>query len=197
MKKHLRWGAAFGAVAACAACAPAPVFAEGAADASILIPKGAEAIPALIAFLIIWAVLAKFAWPKILGMMDERSKHIEDSLNEADAAKAQALEKRKEAEQVVADARREASDIVLEARHDAEAERARIIQAAHDEATGIIARAHENIEEERRAVYASSSATIANLAVQVATKIIGEKLSDAEQRDLVEKYVNEVGSLNG
>ena len=197
MKLHLRWGAAFGAVAVAAASAPAPAFAEGAADASILIPKGAEAIPALIAFLIIWAVLAKFAWPKILGMMDERSKHIEDSLNEADAAKAQALEKRKEAEQVVADARREASDIVLEARHDAEAERARIIQAAHDEATGIIARAHENIEEERRAVYASSSATIANLAVQVATKIIGEKLSDAEQRDLVEKYVNEVGSLNG
>lgn len=178
--------------------APVPAFAEeSAGGASILIPNMAEFIPALIAFLIIFVVLAKFAWPSVLTMMDERSKRIEDSLAEADDARAKATEKRKQAEQIVADARRQASDIVLEARKDAEAERSRIIAAAHDEAAGIIARAHENVEEERRAVYASSSATIANLAVQVATKIIGDKLSDDEQRNLIERYVNEAGSLNG
>ena len=178
--------------------APTPAFAEeSAGGASILIPNMAEFIPALIAFLIIFFALAKLAWPKVLGMMDERSQRIEDSLKAAEDANAAANEKRREAEQIVADARRQASDIVLEARRDAEAERARIIGQAHDEASAVVARAHENIEEERRAVYASSSATIANLAVSVASKIIGESLDENEQRNLIEKYMDEVGSLNG
>ena len=178
--------------------APTPAFAEeSAGGASILIPNMAEFIPALIAFLIIFFALAKLAWPKVLGMMDERSQRIEDSLKAAEDANAVAHEKRREAEQIVADARRQASDIVLEARRDAEAERARIIGQAHDEASAVVARAHENIEEERRAVYASSSATSANRAVSVASKIIGESLDENEQRNLIEKYMDEVGSLNG
>lgn len=198
MKFTKRAAQAAAPVALMLLAAPTPAFAEeSAGGASILIPNMAEFIPALIAFLIIFFALAKLAWPKVLGMMDERSQRIEDSLKAAEDANAAANEKRREAEQIVADARRQASDIVLEARRDAEAERARIIGQAHDEASAVVARAHENIEEERRAVYASSSATIANLAVSVASKIIGESLDENEQRNLIEKYMDEVGSLNG
>lgn len=198
MKLINRAGRTAALVVAAGLLAPVPAFAEeSAGGASILIPNMAEFIPALIAFLIILVALAKLAWPSVLTMMDERSKRIEESLADAEAAKQAAAAKRREADQIVADARREAADIVLEARRDAESERARIIGSAHDEATALIARAHENIEDERRAVYASSAETVANLAVEVAGRILNERLDEAEQRKLIEKYTEQVGSLNG
>lgn len=177
---------------------PAQAFAEESSNkAEILIPKMAEFIPALIAFLIIWVVLAKFAWPQILSMMDERGKRIQESLDEAETTKKKAIASRKEYDELVTDARRKSADIVLEARKDAEAERARIIEAAHKEAEGIIAKAHANAEDERNAIYAAAAASIADLSVSVASKIVGETLDqDGEQRRLIERYVKEAGSLN-
>ena len=177
---------------------PAQAFAEESSNkAEILIPKMAEFIPALIAFLIIWVVLAKFAWPQILSMMDERGKRIQESLDEAETTKKKAIASRKEYDELVTDARRKSADIVLEARKDAEAERARIIEAAHKEAEDIIAKAHANAEDERNANYAAAAASIADLSVSVASKIVGETLDqDGEQRRLIERYVKEAGSLN-
>ena len=177
---------------------PAQAFAEESSNkAEILIPKMAEFIPALIAFLIIWVVLAKFAWPQILSMMDERGKRIQESLDEAETTKKKASASRTEYDELVIDARRKSADIVLEARKDAEAERARIIEAAHKEAEDIIAKAHANAEDERNAIYAAAAASIADLSVSVASKIVGETLDqDGEQRRLIERYVKEAGSLN-
>ena len=177
---------------------PAQAFAEESSNkAEILIPKMAEFIPALIAFLIIWVVLAKFAWPQILSMMDERGKRIQESLDEAETTKKKAIASRKEYDELVTDARRKSADIVLEARKDAEAERARIIEAAHKEAEDIIAKAHANAENERNAIYAAAAASIADLSVSVASKIVGETLDqDGEQRRIIERYVKEAGSLN-
>ena len=76
---------------------PVSAFAEdGAAGADILIPKMAEFIPALIAFLIIWIVLAKVALPGIMKTMEERGKKIEESLDEAEKTKQEAIAKRAE-----------------------------------------------------------------------------------------------------
>lgn len=188
-------------VAACAALAalvaPASAFAESAGGADILIPKMAEFVPALIVFIIIWIALAKFAWPQILNMMDERSRRIEESLEEADRTKQKAIETRKASDDLLTDARRQAADIVLAARQDAEAERQRIIAAAHKEAEGIIAKAHRTAEDERHALYAEAAASIADLSVSVASKIVEKALDeDGEQRRLIESYIKEAGSLN-
>ena len=170
---------------------PVSAFAEdGAAGADILIPKMAEFIPALIAFLIIWIVLAKVALPGIM-------KTIEESLDEAEKTKQEAIAKRAESDSIVTDARRQAADIVLEARKDAESERARIIEAAHKEAEEIIAKAHTTVEDERKSIYAGAASSIADLSVAVATKIVGEALEDeSEQKKLIERYIQEAGSLN-
>ena len=58
--------------------------------ADILIPKMAEFVPALLIFLIIWFLLAKFVWPKVISVLDAREHKIEDSIEEADATKAEA-----------------------------------------------------------------------------------------------------------
>ncbi|WP_291290585.1 F0F1 ATP synthase subunit B [Enorma sp.] len=187
------------AVTALAAlAAPASAFAEeSAGGVDILIPKMAEFIPALIAFLIILVVMAKLVWPKVLAMMDERERRIADSLEEADRTKQKALEARKASDDMLTDARRQAADIVLAARQDAEAERQRIIAAAHTEAEGIIAKAKRTAEDERHALYANAAASIADLSVSVASKIVEKSLDeDGEQRRLIENYIKEAGSLN-
>lgn len=196
--KHINRATACAAISGTLLAMPAYAFAEESSNkADILIPKMAEFVPALIAFLIIWIVLAKFAWPQILAMMDERGKRIQESLDEAEATKQKAISSRKEYDELVTDARRKSADIILEARKDAEGERARIIEAAHKEAEDIIAKAHANAEAERNAIYAAATTSIADLSVSVASKIVGQTLSsDDEQRALIERYIKEAGSLN-
>lgn len=200
MKFVERTGIALGASAS-VLLVPALAFAEEAesSGADILIPKMAEFVPALIIFLIIWFLLAKFVWPKVTATLDAREKRIEDSIEEADQTKAEAVEIRTEADAIVAEARRKASEIVLEARSDGEKERSRIVAAAHIEAEGIIAKAHDRADDEMKRAYANATDTIAKTAVAVASKIVGETLSNDEpkQRELIKKYLTEVGSLNG
>lgn len=194
MKFTARTGAFTSALILATVAVPVSAFAEGGID--ILIPKPAEFIPALIAFLIIWFILAKFVWPKVLGMMDERTARIKGDLDSAAQTKAAAEEERANAEAVVSDARRQASDIVLEARRDAEEERSRIITKAHDEASEIVSKAHLNIEADRKAMMNAATENIANLSVQIASKIIGDSLDTDAQLKLAEKYIEEVGNLN-
>lgn len=76
---------------------PLAALAEEAADQAqetpsafdILIPKPAEFIPALIAFLVIWVALAKFVWPSVLKTLDKRQQTIQDNLDAAEENKLQ------------------------------------------------------------------------------------------------------------
>ena len=185
MKNVTRAGITLGA-AASVLSAPALAFAEGteSGGADILIPKMAEFVPALVIFLIIWFLLAKFVWPKVISVLDAREHKIEDSIEEADATKAEAAEIRDQADAIVAEARRKASEIVLD---------------AHSEAEDIIAKAHDRADDEMKRAYASATDTIAKMSVAVAGKIVGETLAndEAKQRELIKKYLMEVGTLNG
>ena len=73
--KGVKKASTVGATAALlVAMAPSVALAEeGASGADILLPKPAEFVPALIAFLIIFAVVAKFVWPSVLRMLDKRT----------------------------------------------------------------------------------------------------------------------------
>ncbi|MFR2951327.1 MAG: ATP synthase F0 subunit B, partial [Collinsella intestinalis] len=88
MKNVKSAGIALGA-AASVLFTPALAFAEGteSGGVDILIPKIAEFIPALVIFLIIWFLLSKFVWPKVISVLDAREHKIEDSLEQADATR--------------------------------------------------------------------------------------------------------------
>ena len=199
MKNVERAGIALGD-AASVLLTPALAFAEGteSGGADILIPKMAQFVPALVIFLIIWFLLSKFVWPKVISVLDAREHKIEDTIEEADATKAEAAEIREQADAIVAEARRRASEIVLEARGDADKERSRIVAAAHAEAEEIIAKARERAEDEKQRAYMSATDTIAKMSVAVASSIVGDTLAndEAKQRDLIKKYLAEVGKLN-
>ena len=189
-----RLGAASAAVLA---AVPAPALAEEGVGADILIPKPAEFIPALIAFLIIWIVLAKLVWPQVMKMMDERQKKIQDDLDAAEKSRLEAAESAKSYEEKIVDAHREADKIISSAKKEAEEERSRILAKAQKEAADVISKAHGAVESERHKAMIELSGSVVDLSVEIATKIIGNDLSEAEQRKLAEKYLAEVGAPDG
>ena len=182
-------GAAAIAAGAVALAAPSLALAEENSDLGIgiLIPNMSEFIPALIAFLVIWVVLAKFAWPMIVGMLDKRQETIKNNLDEAEAAKIEAQRSLEEYKKQLAEARREAAGIVDEARRAGEQVKADITAQAQAQADEMIAKAKKSIEKEKQAAIADLQSSVADLSVAVAGRFIGEGLSDADQRKLIEK----------
>ena len=191
-------GAAAIAAGAVALAAPSLALAEENSDLGIgiLIPNMSEFIPALIAFLVIWVVLAKFAWPMIVGMLDKRQETIKNNLDEAEAAKIEAQRSLEEYKKQLAEARREAAGIVDEARRAGEQVKADITAQAQAQADEMIAKAKKSIEKEKQAAIADLQSSVADLSVAVAGRFFGEGLSDADQRKLIEKYVAEAGALD-
>lgn len=160
----------------------------------LLKPNMAEFIPACIAFLIIFIIMAKLVWPPVLKMMEERENKIQGDLDAAEEAKAQAQVDAKAYSDRLAAAEREAADIIAAAKRDAEAERSRILAKAQQDAVATIAKARDAVESERKKAMVQLSSSVVDLSVEIAGKIIGNDLDDAAHRALAEKYLAEVGS---
>lgn len=89
---------------------------SGGGGMALLIPRPAEFIPACIAFVIIWIVLAKFAWPSVVKAMDARENKIKSDLDDAAKSKADAAKSAKEAKRAIDEANHKADEIVAEAK---------------------------------------------------------------------------------
>lgn len=182
-----------GAGAFALAMTPQPAMAEVSAF-DILIPKPAEFIPALVAFIVIWIILAKFIWPSVLNVLDTRQKTIQDNLDAAEQAKVDAAKALKKAESTIDDAQAQADDIVADAKKQAEESKAQIIEQANNEAKRIAAKNRENIAAESHAAMAELTDQAADLAVALAGKIIGENLDVETQKRLIERALAEAGN---
>ena len=190
MRLVARAGVAGGVILATPAVALAE---ESAVGPDILIPKMAEFIPALIAFIIIWVILAKLVWPSVLEMMEKRQRKIQDDLDAAERSKIEAAEEAKSYEAKILDAHHEADAIVAKAKKEAEEVRTAVLAKAQREAADIIAKAHGAVDSERHKAMIELSGSVVDLSVEIASKIIGNDLSVEEQRRLAEKYLAEVG----
>lgn len=190
---------ALAAVGTCAATLSAPTVALASEEGGmgLLIPKVAEFIPACVAFVIIWIVLAKFAWPTVVKTMEDRENKIKGDLEGAEQAKADAEKERDEYAARIADAQRQADEIIAQAKKDGEAQRAQIIAQAQKDAASIVAKSHDAISSERHKAMVELSGSVVDLSVEIAGKIIGNDLGADEQRKLAAKYLAEVSVSDG
>ncbi|MDR2671840.1 MAG: F0F1 ATP synthase subunit B [Coriobacteriales bacterium] len=169
---------------------------ESAVGVGLLIPKMGEFIPMLLGFIILWAVLAKLAWPAFIGMIDKRTATIKDSLEHAENAKLESERVLEEQKAELALAKKQAAEIIAQARQTAESVKADIAAQAKSEAEVIIAKAQQAIDTEKKAAIAELQGSAADLTVSVAKKVIGTDLSDAEHRTIIQRYIAEAGSFN-
>lgn len=177
------------------ACTCLPTFAlandDSLSAADILLPKPEEFIPALIAFIVIWAVLAHFIWPSVVKTLDDRQKAIQDNLDAAEQSKLDAAEALKTAKGEITKAQNRADDIVAEAKRTADAKRAAILEEANANAKRIVDKTRENIEIEKQNAVTELTNQAANLAVELAEKIIDKELDKKTQHALIAQALKE------
>ena len=187
-----------GVVAFAAASAVCPVHAFAAEGAGIeaILPVMDEFIPMLVAFIILWIVLAKFGWPKFEDMLQKRENMIKSSLEKSEEARQESERLLAEYREQLESAKSQAQQILVNAQKSGDALEKEITEKARAEADAMIEKAKVAIEAEKRAAIKDLQNSMADTSIAVASRLIGEDFSDEEHRKLIERYVKEAGSLN-
>lgn len=149
-----------------------------------------ELILGIVAFLIVFGALAKFALPGIRKALEERTAAIEGGIARAEAREAEATAMYEQYQAQLAEARTEAAQI----RAQAQADKAAMVEEARTEAAeaaaAVTARAEASIAAERASTVASLRREVGTLAVSLAGKVVGESLEDdARARATVDRFI--------
>lgn len=148
-------------------------------------------VETVINVLILFILLRIFLFKPINKMKADRTRTIQDNLDSAEKAKAEAEELRQQYEESISEAKEKANQIIMKAHEDAETERSAIIRKSQEEAEKIVADADKTIENERKRVLRQAQSEIADLAIEAASKIIGENVDDEKNRKLVDKFLSD------
>ena len=148
----------------------------------------------LITFFIVAFVLRRAAWGPILKAVNEREKAIAGSIEAAKRERAEAEKLLGEQKTAIAGARAEAAEMMRKNQADMEKFREDLMGKSRKEADELKADARRSIEEEKNKAVAELKAQAVSLAIQVAEKLIEEKLDDAKHKALAEKFVADLGT---
>jgi F-type H+-transporting ATPase subunit b len=161
-------------------------------------PIWQELVIGIIAFGILVFVLGKFVWPRMNATFEARVDAIEGGISRAEARQAEANALFEQYRQQLAEARVEAARIRDDARNDAEGIRQDVLARAREESDRIIAAGREQLTAERQTIVRELRADIGNLAVDLASRIVGESLADeARQRGTVDRFLAELDTTAG
>ena len=146
----------------------------------------------LLAFIIVFFILKKYAWKPILKSLDEREKNISSSLETAERIKLEMAQMKNENEALLAKAREERALLLKEARET----RDKIVSEAKEQARGdaarIVAEAQQAIQNQKLAAITEVKNEVSALVIEVAEKILRRELSNkAEQEKFIKKLTSE------
>jgi F-type H+-transporting ATPase subunit b len=163
-----------------------------------LVPNLVELITGLIAFGIVFGILAKLLLPRIQKTLEERTDAIEGGLKRAEDAQAEASQVLEQYRAQLADARREASRIREEAREQGAQIIAEMREQGQAEYARLTAAAQAQTESDRQQALTSLRAEIGSLSVELASKVVGESLEDeARQRRTVDRFLDQLEEQPG
>lgn len=148
-----------------------------------------------LAFLVVFFVLAKFGFPAIIKMVDERKQYIDDSLRKAHEANEKLANIQKEGESILQEAREKQAQILKEATATRNAIVEKAQDKAREEGARLLSEAKAEIENEKQAAISDIRRQVATLSVEIAEKVLREKLStDKAQMDLIDRMLDDVSS---
>lgn len=158
-----------------------------------LIPHTAELIVGAIAFTLLFLVLRKAVVPKFEKAFTDRTEAIQGGLERAEKAQEEAQRALVQYNEQLSSAQGEASRLREEARVQGAAIIEELRTKAQEEAARITAAAHASIEAERQQAVTSLRNEVGALAVELASKIVGEALADqARQSRIVDRFIEDL-----
>ncbi len=146
----------------------------------------------IVTFLIVAFVLRRFAWGPILSVVREREKQIENAIESAKRERAEAERLLNEQKQAVAEARQKAAEEMNKNRAEMDRFREELMAKSRKEAEALKAEATRSIEDARIKAVNEIKGEAVNLAIQIAEKLISEKLDDTKHRKLAEQFIEQL-----
>ena len=160
---------------------------------SILTPDLGLLFWMLLAFAVVFFVLAKYGFPAIVNMVDERKKYIDDSLRKAHEASERLENIKQEGEAILQEAREKQAQILKEAAETRDAIVEKAQDKAREEGNRLINEAKAEIEQQKQAAIADIRNQVATLSVEIAEKVLKEHLKDNKaQMDLIDRMLDDV-----
>ncbi|WP_193104088.1 F0F1 ATP synthase subunit B [Brachybacterium sp. FME24] len=170
--------------------------AEGAVPGwRLLIPLPQEIVWSLI-FLVIFAlVFMKFVLPRMNAVLDERAEKIEGGIRHAEKIQEQADQLREQQEQELAAARQEAAGIREKSRQDGQQIVDQAKSRAESESDRVLTAGRQQLSAERIAASTELRGEVGSLASDLASKIVGESLTDDERsRRVIDRFLDDLES---
>ncbi|MDE0434804.1 MAG: F0F1 ATP synthase subunit B [Bryobacterales bacterium] len=146
----------------------------------------------VLSFFFLLVALYKIAWGPILKMLDERELKIDDALKQAEKVRAESASAAEETQRKIDEAVQQAQQIVQRAREEADESRRQILDDARAESQRSIDQGLQRLEAERRAALQEIRQTVADLAIRAAGRLIQSSLTERQQREVVERFLNEL-----
>src|SRR2546421_4175248 len=146
----------------------------------------------IVTFLVLLALLAKFAWGPLLDALEKRQESIRKSLDDARQAQQELERLQQESAQIIRQARVEADAIIGRSRADAERLREEMRQKAREESEGIVRNAERQIQLETTRALQQIRHEAVELSVMIASKIIQRNLSKEDNERLIDEALKQV-----
>jgi len=160
-----------------------------------ILPEPRVLIMQALGFLIVLLVLRKFLFKAAGEVFEARQRDVESYYSAAEQDRKAAAELKADYEQHLANIESEMRAKITEAAKEAQTLRDEIIAEARQKAEQALARAEEQIGREKDKAILEIKTRVADLAVNAAAKLIGERLDDEKHRQLVDNYIDELEGI--
>ncbi len=149
----------------------------------LLTPEFGLLLWTLLAFLIVFFILAKFAWPAIIKGLRERENSISSSLETAERVKAEMIQLKSENEALLARAREERAQLLKEARETKDKIINEAKEQAKTEANKIVTEAQAAINSQKMAALTEVKNQVGQLVIEVSEKVLRKELGNKEAQE--------------
>ena len=138
-------------------------------------------------------VVKIFFLDKIKAILDQRREAADKQITDAEAAKAEAMAIKETYEKNMAESKAKADDLLMNAQRTANARSEEIIGQAQAAAAQIKSKASADIEMEKKKAINDAKNEISGLAMAIAGKVVERELNTADQADLIDRFIEELG----
>ena len=159
-----------------------------------ILPEWNELLWGGLAFVVLLVLMYRFGLPPVRKMLKDREDKIRGDLEQAEQAKVDAESVLEDYRRQLAEARTEASQIIEAAREQAEEVRRELIAKAESDAAEVRQRAAEDARLAGDRVMGELRSSVAAMSIELAEKVVGHNLDHDTQIELIESYINQVGS---
>ena len=146
----------------------------------------------ILTFLVLLALLAKFAWKPLLQALESRQDSIRKSLDDADRAKKELERLQQESTQIIQEARINAESVIARSRSDAEKVREDLKLKAKEEADAILRNAQQQIQLQTRQALLDIRHEVADMAVLIASKVLERNVSKEDNERLIDEALKQI-----